>query len=439
MIDQEVLMPFRPRWYQEDFINAMMGGKKRAFLLYHRRAGKDIACWNFTIRKALDQVGTYYYVLPTYTQGKKVIWDGMNEAGDRILDYIPRKLVDGRPNMSEMKIRLVNGSIIQVIGAENYDSIRGTNPMGVVFSEFAMQEPRIWSEVVSPILLKNNGWAVFNSTPLGKNHAWDMWVMAQKNSSWFTQCLTVDDTNLITKEQIDQERQEGKSEEIIQQEYYCSFDRGVEGSYYAKLMAKAREEKRIGQVNIDSYAKVNTFWDIGVGDSTAIWFAQFIGSEVHLVDYYENAGEGLPHYVKILDQKRIENSWIYGDHYAPHDIRQREFTSGISRLDTAAALGINFLITQDVSIEDGIELARSMIPKCYFDEKRCAQGIKCLDNYRKRWNDKMHVYSNSPLHDYTSHGADAFRYLSIGYRNKAGPGQEANRDEWKKIRNRNIG
>lgn len=337
-----------------------------------------------------------------------------------------------------MKIRLVNGSIIQVIGSENYDSIRGTNPCGVVFSEFAMQEPRIWSEVVSPILLKNGGWAVFNSTPLGKNHAWDLWVMSQRQDSWFTQVLTVNDTNLITKAQIDQERAEGKSEEIIQQEYYCSFDRGIEGSYYAKLMTKAREERRIGRVGTDPYAKVNTYWDLGVGDSTAIWFVQFVGNEVHLIDYYENAGEGLPHYIKMLDEKRIANSWIYDQHWAPHDIRQREFSSGISRLDTAAALGVNFMIAPEVSIEDGIEAVRSVLSKCYFDEKQCLQGIKCLDNYRKRWNDKLSVYSNSPLHDYASHGSDAFRYFAVSYKLKQGIGTDRSIEEWKKVRNRNF-
>jgi phage terminase large subunit len=377
-------------------------------------------------------------VLPTYTQGKKVIWDGINEAGDRILDYIPRACVSGKPNTSEMKIRLVNGSIIQVIGSENYDSIRGTNPIGVVFSEFAMQEPRIWTEVVSPILLKNGGWAVFNTTPLGKNHAWELWAMSKNNEGWFTQILTINDTNLITKEMIDRERAEGKSEEIIQQEYYCSFERGIEGSYYARLMNKAREEKRIGRVPVDIYAKVYTYWDLGVGDSTSIWFVQYVGNEVHIIDYYENCGEGLPHYAKVLETKRIEEGLIYGEHHAPHDIRQRELNTGISRLETASALGITFNIVPNVPIEDGIEAVRALIPKCYFDEKKCSQGIKCIENYRKRWNDKMHVYSTSPLHDYTSHGADAFRYLAVRYKQRQGPGTALGQDEWKKARSRNI-
>ena len=175
-----ILSDYHPRWYQQDFENAMFNGYRRAYLLYHRRAGKDFSCWMFMIYCALrDRPGIYYYILPTYAQGKKVIWDAIDESGKRFLDYIPKEAIIGKPNQQEMKIRLVNGSLIQIIGSDNPDSIRGTNPKGVVLSEYALQDPRIWHEIISPIFAKNNGWGIFNTTPRGKNHAWELWEIIQ--------------------------------------------------------------------------------------------------------------------------------------------------------------------------------------------------------------------------------------------------------------------
>jgi hypothetical protein len=197
----EVTWPYKPRWYQQIFRDAMKK-YKRLFLLYHRRTGKDIACFNeLAIRAILDTPGTYYYVLPTYSQGKKVIWKGITEDGRRIIDFIPKEL-KAKVNQSEMIIELQNGSMIQVVGSEQYDSLRGTNPKGVVFSEYAMQDPRCWTEIISPVLLKNGGWAIFNTTPLGRNWAYDLWKMAESSSEWFTHKLTVEDTGLITEKQL---------------------------------------------------------------------------------------------------------------------------------------------------------------------------------------------------------------------------------------------
>ena len=205
----EILDDYKPRWYQIEFEKAMFSGYRRAFLLYHRRAGKDYSCWMLTIYAACRDVpGIYYYILPTYNQGRKVIWDGMDESGKRFLDYVPKQFIEGQPNSSEMKIRLKNGSLIQIVGSDNTDAIRGSNHKGVVLSEYAMQDPRIWSEILSPILLKNGGWAVFNTTPMGKNHAWKLWDDMRDSKTWFRQKLTIEDTGLITQEQIDQERAE---------------------------------------------------------------------------------------------------------------------------------------------------------------------------------------------------------------------------------------
>lgn len=401
----------------------MFSGKKRAFLLYHRRAGKDIACWNFLIHQAIhDKVGIYYYVLPTYTQGKKVIWDGINENGERLLEYIPKVLLQSL-NTTEMKIRLINGSLIQVIGAENYDSIRGTNPYGVVFSEFAMQEPRIWTEIVSPILLKNGGWAVFNTTPMGKNHAHELWSMAIQNPSWYTQKLTIEDTHLIAPEMLDKEREEGKPEEIIQQEYYCSFTRGVDGSYYGKLMQKVREEERIMDLPLIPDLPCHTSWDIGVGDSTSIWiFQELRNGKYNFINYYENHGEGLEHYVNYLNEWKTKNKALWGKHFVPHDMQNREFTSGVDRMAVAKDFGYVMTIIPRKPVAEGIQAARSIIPLSNFSMHNCKRGIDCLDNYHKKYNDILKYYYDEPLHDQWSHGADAFRMAAIGIKmfNKGG-------------------
>lgn len=396
-----VLGDYKPRDYQIDFEKNMFNGKRRAFLLYHRRAGKDFSCFMFTIYCALRDVpGVYFYIFPSYTQGKKVIWDGIDESGNRLLDYIPKALIDGKPNQTEMKLRFINGSIIQIIGSDNPDAIRGTNPKGVVLSEYALQDPRIWTEVLSPILVKNKGWAIFNTTPQGRNHAYDLWDNAQNSPYWFCQKLTVDDTGLISKEEIERERQEGRSEEIIQQEYYCSFDRGVDGSYYGRLIAKMRLEDRICNVHYEPRSSVNTYWDIGYGDSTAIVFGQYVGSEFRVIDYYEAHGESIAHYVKYVNEK----PYVYDMHYFPHDAGSGSIHSGNTLQKVAQDLGLKNTVLPRDDFEVGIEAARSLLAVCYIDQTKCKQLIRCLESYHKQFNDKMNVYSNTPVHDQFSHG-----------------------------------
>jgi hypothetical protein len=406
----EILDDYKPRWYQIEFEKAMFSGYRRAFLLYHRRAGKDYSCWMLTIYAACRDVpGIYYYILPTYNQGRKVIWDGMDESGKRFLDYVPKQFIEGQPNSSEMKIRLKNGSLIQIVGSDNPDAIRGTNPKGVVLSEYAMQDPRIWSEILSPILLKNGGWAVFNTTPMGKNHAWKLWDDMRDSKTWFRQKLTIEDTGLITQEQIDQERAEGRSEEIIQQEYYCSFARGTEGAYYARIMGKMDDEGRICRVGYDPCALVNTAWDCGFGDSTSIIWYQVIGTEVRIIDYYESQGEGLAHYVRVIQSK----GFAYGQHFLPHDAAAGHFQTGMTGINKLWELGLKGIALPREDFDVGIEETRSMLSHCYIDKDKCKVLIQCLQSYHKKFNDKMQIYSDTPQHDWSSHAADATRYLAM--------------------------
>ena len=373
-----------------------------------RRAGKDLCTWNIVIREAITNPGVYYVVFPTYSQGKKIIWSSVTIQGERFLDYIPRQLIEAT-NSQEMKITLTNGSIIQIIGSDNPDRIVGTNPRGVVFSEYALQNPRIYA-LMSPILAANKGWAIFQSTPRGKNSFWELYQLAVNSPDWWACKLGLNETRHIDLKEIDREIAEGlMSPDLVQQEYYSSFSAGVEGSYYCKYIDKMRLNNQIGVVPWESGFKVHTAWDIGVRDSTSIIFFQVIGQTVRIIDFYEKNKEGLEHYVNYL----LSKEYTYGKHIAPHDIAVKEFGSGMTRIEKAKQLGIRFTIATKVSLMDGIESVRSALSKIWIDESKCAVLIKALENYRQEYDSKRQSYKDSPLHDVYSHAADSMRYLCV--------------------------
>ncbi len=407
----DIDIPYQPRWYQKQLEEAIFKqNKKRALIVWHRRAGKDIECLQIMLLAMLQKVGTYYYFFPTFRQARAVLWDGIDESGNRIIDMIPRQCIDGKPNETQMKIRLLNGSLFQLIGTDNYDSIAGTNPTGCIFSEYSLQDPTCWEMIISPILVKNGGWAIFNGTPRGKNHQYKLDLIARDNQDkWYYQKLSIEDTKLIPLEAIEQERREGKSEEIIQQEYYCSYDRGIEGSYYGKLIEKARTEGRLGKVAYDPRGMVNTYWDIGYGDSTAIIFGQQIGSEFRIIDFYENQGEAVSHYIKHIQDK----PYVYGQHFFPHDAGSHSLQTGKTLQQVARELGLQAVILDRDDLEVGIEATRALLSVCYIDEQKCSHLIKCLENYHKKYNDKMNCYSSTPVHDWSSHAADCARYCAM--------------------------
>lgn len=403
------LNKFVPRSYQIPIIEALeKKGFKRLLIIAPRRSGKDICAFNIMIRAALKLIGVYYYIFPTYSQGKKVLWDSITNSGEKFLDYIPKELVQSS-NSHEMKITLTNNSIIQIVGSDNIDSLVGTNPRGCVFSEYALQDPRAY-QFLRPILLVNNGWALFCSTPRGKNHMYDLYQVAKQSPDWFCLKLSVEDTQHISLHEIEKERAEGlMSDDLIAQEYFTSFDQGVEGSYYAKYLDKMHVKGQIGAVPHESGFKVHTAWDIGVRDSTTIIFFQVIGQVIHIIDCYENSKVGLEHYAKVVEQKE----YVYGKHFAPHDIAVKEWGSGMTRIEKAKQLGITFITTPNISVEDGIESVRSALSKIWIDKKNCAGLLKALEQYRQEFDSKRRVYKSQPLHDASSHYADAMRYLCI--------------------------
>jgi hypothetical protein len=415
---------FTPREYQYSIMGAVPALKKRGVFVYHRRAGKDRSAWNKIISEAVKTKAIYYYFFPTYRHGRKVIWDGIDAAtGLKFLDHIPAELL-AKKNDTEMKITLTNGSIIQIVGTDDFDSIMGTNPLGCVFSEFSLQDPRAW-DYIRPILRENGGWAIFVFTFRGRNHGWQMYEMAKNNDDWFAELLTVRDTKredgtpVITEDDIDHDRREGMDEALIQQEYYCSPDGYIQGSYYSRQIQQARKDGRITSVPHVAGQEVYTFWDLGIDDSMTIWFMQQVGKELRFIDYYENSGEGLAHYAKHLKSL----PYVFAEHIMPHDADTREIGTGKSRRETAEELGIRTVrVVQrarnmDVVLSH-IEQARNKFSECFFDEKKCARGLSALEGYHSEYDEEKKILSNRPYHDWTSHGADAFRTFAVGFETK---------------------
>lgn len=403
---------YSPREYQLPLLRAMDSGCKRAVVVWHRRSGKDKTCINLVAKKMLERVGTYYYVFPTYNQGRKVLWDGIDKDGRKFLEHFPKELLDGKPNDTEMKLRFKNGSLFQVVGSDNIDSIVGTNPVGVVFSEYSLQDPSAWG-FVRPILAENDGWAIFVFTPRGENHGYDIYNLAQNSQDWFSQILTVNDTKSIPVEVLGRERveitQQYGNDSLYLQEYECNFTVPLAGAYYAAHIMKAYQEGRVGNVPYEDRAPVDTWWDLGNGDAMAIWFTQSIGVELRMIDFHQGIADGFPEAAGVLK----ERGYVYNSHNAPHDIVNKEM-NGRTRLETAKSFGIKFKIVPKLGLMDGIDAARSMFRKCWFDQKKCYKGLNALKNYRKEYDDNRKCFRDNPYHDWSSHAADAFRYCAIG-------------------------
>lgn len=313
-----------------------------------------------------------------------------------------------------MLLRLACGSNWQLAGSDNYNSLVGSNVLGVVFSEWSLCDPKAW-DYVRPILAENGGWALFIYTARGRNHGYDLAQMAKKNPKWFFSLLTVDDTKranglpVITQEMIQEERESDMAEELIEQEYYCSFDAPLQGAYYSQRMSAMMKENRIGNVPHDPSVPVETWWDLGMDDAMSIGFVQRVGKEVRCIDYYENSGEGLEHYVNILQNK----GYNYSEHILPHDVEVRELGTGKSRKETLESLGVKVRVAPNLGVLDGINAVRLMLPMVWMDETKCARWIEALKQYRKEWDEKRKIYHNRPCHDWTSHPADMTRYGAV--------------------------
>jgi hypothetical protein len=379
---------------------------------------------------------TVKYAFPTGDMARDNLWESYTNDGLRFTDFVPEALRfkrnkgDDGLNDSLKSIELLTGGSIRVISAHKPGRLRGGNSKLFVLSELQAMDPSV-IDIIEPILEANHGRLLVNLTSNGDSAAKRMMVDWQQDPRVYVSVLTVEDTPVFTEEQmvrirkrtVDRFTARGQSEEeahaFVDQEYYCNWDSPVVGSYFGSAMRRAAEQERITRVPYETQLPVHTFWDLGVDDSMSIWFAQLHNREIRLIDYFESSGEGFAYYAKVLrgQQEGFERmgDYLYGKHYAPHDIRVRNMGKDArTRQEVAADLGLNFEVVKRVSQkEDGIEAIRTILGRCWFDDDKCARGIDALKGYSKKWNEKMMVYEDNPVHDWTSHGTDAFQTMAL--------------------------
>ena len=407
----QVKIPYKPRALQSEMHKNL---KRWNVLVMHRRFGKTVFAVNHMIKHALTcplPRPRVALIAPTFTQAKRISWDYVKHYAG----VIPGVTF----NETELRADFPNGGRIMLLSGENPDALRGIYLDLCVFDEYGMQNPRVWGEVVRPALSDREGSAIFLGTPAGHNHFFDILQQAKEQSEegsdqWYWKIAKASETKVVKELELDAAKVQMTPEQY-EQEYECSFTAAIIGAYYGKLLAALDDDNRITRVPYDPGLPVHTAWDLGINDSTAIWFAQvYRGGAVNVIDYYENSGVGLDHYAEVLRKK----DYHCGDHLAPHDIEVRELGSGKSRLETAFGLGIRFKVIPKMKIADGINAARMLIPKCYFDREKCAEGLEMLRQYRQEWDDRKRMFRDQPRHDFTSHSADAFRYLALGLENR---------------------
>ena len=411
-----IVMPykFQPRDYQIRVWNAFFVEKKKRFcLVWHRRSGKDKIALNILATAAQQRVGNYYYFFPTFNLARRVVWEGIDANGFKFVDHFPKELIK-KVNQSELSIHFKNGSTVQLAGVDNYNFSRGINPVGMIFSEYAEMKPGVW-DTLRPIVAENKGWCMFIFTPRGGNHAYDLYKTNVNNEDWYVERLGVEDTlrgdgtPVISQESIEDERKSGMSKEMIDQEFYCSFEAALQGAYFAGQLREAYEGNRVLEFEYDKSHPCMTFWDIGVNDSTVIWVMQEIGIRWYALAVYENNNEGVDHYIQWIRDFERKHGLIINKHFTPHDSVQRDKGTAIPYLETARRLGISMTpIRQIARKHTAIELVRRHMHKVYFHKEGCAYGLDCLRQYHKHYNQKMQYFSEKPVHDWSSHCVDAF-------------------------------
>lgn len=396
------LPPLRP--HQETLRQA-----RRRFNVWvcHRRFGKTYLALQLLLMDLLAQVRPaprYGYLAPLYRQGKVIAWD--------LLKHLTRPMPDVKINEAELRVDLPGDRRIQIFGADNPDNLRGLYFDGVVLDEYAQMRPRVWTEVVRPALTDREGWATFISTPLGHNHFYDLYQQAQQDPAWHTAMYRASETGILPQAELDAARAVMAPEQYAQ-EFETSFESALIGSYYGSYLQTAQEEGRLTRVPWDPQVPIHTAWDLGVSDSTAIWFIQPVGKMLHIIDYLEASDHGLEWYAKVLKDK----PYTYGRYYYPHDIVARDFSSdGRTRLAMAEALGLRpAVVVPRGDVADGIQAVRSLFPRFVFDADKCHEGLEALKAYRREWSETRKTWAEKPEHSWASHGADALRCFAAGY------------------------
>jgi hypothetical protein len=394
-------IPYKPREHQLK-VHELLEGKRFAVVVAHRRFGKTVAALNHLIREAVlneKETPRYAYIAPTYGQAKRVAWD-------YLVKYTTP--LGGTNNISELRVDFW-GRRIQLYGSDNPDSLRGQYFDGVIIDEVGDQNPKIWTDIVRPALTDRKGWCLFIGTPKGHNHFKELRDRAEKEDGWGLLEFKASETGVVDEVELKAARNE-MGEDKYRQEFECSFDAAVEGSYYGTILNELEDKKHMQEIPREELSRTFTAWDLGMGDSTSIWVAQLVGTEVRLIDYYENHGVGLDHYVKWIK----DNDYLKAEHILPHDVRVRELGTGKSRMEMLEEAGLEVKIAPRMGLDDGIQAVRRLLPRCWFNVPKVQTGLNCLRNYRRDYDEKRKIFFERPLHDWSSHGSDSFRYLALG-------------------------
>ena len=399
-----VTIPYTPR-KQQAFIHTELDKHRFSVLCCHRRFGKTVMLINHLIKSCMtnnNHQPRFAYIAPTYSQAKKIAWD--------YLKHYTKNLPNTKYNETELRADFFNGSRIQLLSSENPDSIRGIYLDGAVIDEASQVSRELVDEVIRPALSDRKGWLSLCSTPKGMNNIfYDLYQKAQSEKDWFLYIARASETKLVDEEEL-KAALSVMGQATYNQEFECSFIGNVKGSIYGELITKLEDEKRIARVPHDPSYPVNTAWDLGYNDSTAILFYQNVGHAINIIDSYENNNKAFPHYAQILKEK----DYTYGEHIGPHDLDQTDFATGRTRREVAYQLGLRFKIAPKLSIEDGIHAVKMLLPRCYIDVDNCKKFINALRHYHRKYKEKDRMYSAKPNHDWSSHFNDALRTLATG-------------------------
>lgn len=401
-------MIYSARDYQLPALQRLVDGAKRNVWVWHRRSGKDLTAWNWTILQALTVRGGYYYFLPTREQAKKVIWNNFTREGVRFTEFVPREAIK-KVNEQDLRIELTSGSMIQLMGADNFDGNVGASFRGAVFSEYSVMSELGW-QYMEPIATESGAWVIFVYTPRGQNHGWKMYQTAQAevaagNDRWSCFYYPVTVTQAMNEEELAESKRTTTNIRRWEQEYYCLWTTLNSGAVFANQIEQIVNDGRFMPTPADPTIPVFTSWDVGVADPTAVWFWQKGPTSLRLVDYYEDNKTGLEYHVREV----LSRPYNYGGHFFPHDMNVTEFGTGQTRIDLAEDYGLrNCVVVDKLPKDEQFEAARVVLPVCYFDNLKTANGFDKLGKYGFKFNENEQTYAKQPKDNENSHAADAF-------------------------------
>jgi hypothetical protein len=412
-----------PRPHQMKLWTYLQTGGKRAMAVWHRRAGKDEICMHHAAVSMIERVGNYWHMLPEFEHARRAIWNSINaHTGKRRIDEAFPAEIRESTNDQQMLIRLVNGSTFQLIASDRFNAIVGSSAVGVTFSEYALSNPAAWG-YIKPMIEENDGWAVFITTPRGRNHAKTLFDHARKSNEWYCELLTAKTTGALTQAQLEEVRAEyialhgadvGRAQ--YEQEYLCNWNAAILGAYYALEMQEVRDEGRIFEIDALPNEYVHRAWDIGTKDDTSIiWFQVAPSGQINILDHYANSQVGLDHYVDVIREREAEHGWRHGHDYVPHDIKVKEWIVGKTRIDAMRELGMKPMLAPFAKVQDGINAARRTLPFCVFHPRTETTLVAALEQYCRKWDDEKKAFLPTDVHDWTSHPADSFRYLALAW------------------------